>query len=61
MQPQNKAPDSAINAPLSAIDTTSIPIEEIDAMRTRELTAKAVSGILILLLKWFKISRELAK
>lgn len=32
--------------------------EEIDGMRMREITAKAVSGILLLLLKWFKISRE---
>lgn len=33
--------------------------EEIDAARTREISAKAVSGILLLLLKWLKVSRTL--
>ncbi len=32
--------------------------EEIDVMRHREITSKAVSAILILALKWFKVSRE---
>jgi hypothetical protein len=32
--------------------------EEIDGTRNREITAKAVSGILLLLLKWLKLSRE---
>lgn len=32
-------------------------IEELDAARQREITGKAVSGSLLLLLKWFKISR----
>lgn len=32
--------------------------EENDHTRTREITIKAVSGILILILKWFKLSRE---
>lgn len=27
-------------------------------MRSREITAKAVSGILLVLLKWFKVSRK---
>lgn len=31
--------------------------EELDAVRLQEIMAKAVSGILILLLKWFKVSR----
>ncbi|OCK80170.1 N1221-domain-containing protein [Lepidopterella palustris CBS 459.81] len=34
-------------------------IEELDAMRTQEILDKAVSGILILLLKWFKVSHIL--
>lgn len=34
--------------------------EEIDAARTREISAKAVSGILLLLLKWLKVSRTLS-
>ncbi|KAF2003112.1 protein required for hyphal anastomosis [Amniculicola lignicola CBS 123094] len=33
--------------------------EELDAMRTQEVLDKAVSGILILLLKWFKVSHIL--
>lgn len=32
--------------------------EELDAARTREINTKAVSGILLLLLKWFKVSRK---
>ena len=32
--------------------------EEIDINRHKEITSKAVSAILILLLKWFKVSRE---
>lgn len=32
--------------------------EELDAMRTQEILDKAVSGLLILLLKWFKVSRK---
>ncbi|KAF1990658.1 hypothetical protein K402DRAFT_389582 [Aulographum hederae CBS 113979] len=34
-------------------------LEELDAVRTQEISAKAVSGILILLLKWFKASHIL--
>ena len=32
--------------------------EELDAMRTQEVTDKAVSGLMILILKWFKVSRK---
>lgn len=34
-------------------------IDELDNIRLREITGKAVSGILLLLLKWFKRSRKL--
>ena len=37
-----------------------VSIEHLDAARSREITAKAVSGVLLLLLKWFKLSRECA-
>ena len=57
VQGQNRQPESA-NSAAPAIDTSLLPIEEVDAMRTREITAKAVSGILLLLLKWFKVSRK---
>jgi len=33
--------------------------EELDAMRTQEVLDKAVTGSLILILKWFKVSRKL--
>lgn len=33
-------------------------IDELDNVRLREITGKAVSGTLLLLLKWFKRSRE---
>jgi hypothetical protein len=32
--------------------------EEIDATRTREITSKAMTAILLLLLKWLRVSRE---
>ena len=33
-------------------------VEDIDAARTREITAKAATGIILLMLKWFKVSRK---
>lgn len=33
-------------------------LDEIDVTRHREITSKAVSAILLLVLKWFKVSRE---
>ena len=33
--------------------------EELDAARTREITSKAMTGILLLLLKWLRLSRML--
>jgi hypothetical protein len=32
--------------------------EEMDTMRTQEILDKAVTGALILILKWFKVSRK---
>ncbi|PSR90819.1 hypothetical protein BD289DRAFT_430307 [Coniella lustricola] len=40
-------------------DVSELPMEELDAIRTREITAKAVSGIMLLLLKWLKLSHVL--
>lgn len=42
-----------------ARETPELSPEELDNARTREITSKAMTGILILLLKWFRISREL--
>ena len=39
-------------------ESRTVPTEELDAIRGQEIMAKAVSGILILLLKWFKLSRK---
>lgn len=33
-------------------------VEELDIIRLREITGKAISGALLLLLKWFKRSRK---
>jgi Domain of unknown function (DUF3402) len=56
---QNRAQDPAlIPLPTSSFDTADLSIDEIEAMRSREITAKAVSGILLILLKWFKVSRK---
>lgn len=34
-------------------------IDELDNIRLREITGKAISGSLLLLVKWFKRSRKL--
>ena len=39
-------------------DGTDPEVEELNTVRTREITFKALSGSVILLLKWFKLSRE---
>lgn len=46
----------ASESPEGAADTS---VEVLNAVRTREITSKAVSGALLMLLKWFRISREL--
>ena len=40
-------------------DVTDPIVEELNAVRLREITSKAISGLLLMLLKWFKLSREL--
>ena len=55
-QPQR--PQDPANVPLpSTIDPSDLATEEVEAFRSREITSKAVSGILLTLLKWFKVSR----
>ena len=34
-------------------------IEEKNAIRLREITSKAIAGILLVLLRWFKLSRKI--
>jgi hypothetical protein len=38
--------------------TPELSLEEVDAARMREITSKAMTGILILLLKWLRVSRK---
>ena len=40
------------------LDIAKLGQDELDRMRSEEIAAKAVTGILLLLLKWFKVSRE---
>ncbi|KAF7889152.1 hypothetical protein EAF00_009452 [Botryotinia globosa] len=73
-QPQSSVPISArtngargpgqaqdpANIPLpNPIDLADLTVEEIEAMRFREITSKAVSGILLIVLKWLKVSHIL--
>lgn len=37
---------------------SGLSVEKIDVLRHREITSKAISAILISLLRWFKVSRE---
>ncbi len=41
-------------------DVPDVAAEELNAVRAREITSKAVSGSLLMLLKWFRISRKLS-
>jgi hypothetical protein len=41
------------------LETLNLSLEELDAVRTQEITAKAASGLLLLMLKWFGVSRML--
>ncbi len=43
---------------LFADEPQELNLEDTDIMRHREITSKAVSAILITLLKWFKTSRK---
>lgn len=43
--------------PQSSDPPPDLSLEDIDILRHREITSKAVSAILILTLKWFKASR----
>lgn len=54
-----RRPQEPLNPPVPIpVEAADLPIEDLDALRTREITAKAVSGILLTLLKWFKVSRK---
>ncbi|KAK1770302.1 N1221-domain-containing protein [Phialemonium atrogriseum] len=52
-----EAPSGANGAPKN--EPVSPSDEEIDAVRSKEISAKAVTGIMVLMLKWFKLSHVL--
>jgi len=59
-QAQRRPQQEPLNPPVSVpVEAADLAVEDLDALRTREITAKAVSGILLTLLKWFKVSRML--
>lgn len=39
-------------------DAPEMSLEDLDLARSREIEGKALTGVILLLLKWFKISRE---
>ena len=39
-------------------DGIDLIVEELNAVRSREIISKAVSGVLLILLKWYKVSRK---
>lgn len=53
---QQRSQDGSM--PGSQQEQADISPEEIDQARTREITAKAMTAILLLLLKWLRLSRE---
>ena len=48
--------NNGLNGP-GKMDVSSPSDSDVDEARSREIATKAVTGILILLLKWFKLSR----
>lgn len=42
-------------------ESLEMSLEDLDQVRARELEGKALSGVILLLLKWFKISRKLSR
>jgi hypothetical protein len=57
VQAQNRPDPASVPLP-NPVEPAEMPIEEIEAVRSREITAKAVSAILLVVLKWFKVSRR---
>lgn len=69
-QPPPFGPIPGVNGRVNGANSNNVPAntdgpepspEELDATRTREITAKAVSGIMLLLLKWLKLSRKFSE
>lgn len=59
-QSDSHDPDSDTGGMNGSIENNNeAVVDDLDTIRSQEITGKAVSGILILLLKWFKISHVL--
>jgi hypothetical protein len=60
IQGTNGQGPNGVNGGTGKVDAPTSPSDdEIDAVRTREIAAKAVTGVLVMLLKWTKVSRKL--
>ncbi|KAI4862203.1 N1221-domain-containing protein [Hypoxylon rubiginosum] len=58
--PANRSQENSMGTPSSANqDGTELSLEELDATRGREIESKAATGIILLLMKWLKISHVL--
>jgi hypothetical protein len=53
---QQRSQDGSV--PGSQTEQPEQSLDDIDLVRTREITAKAMTAILLLLLKWLRLSRE---
>jgi hypothetical protein len=52
---QANGPDATHNF---QYDLSNLSLDDLEVLRTQEITAKAASGLMLLLLKWFKVSRK---
>lgn len=54
---QNKTETNGVASEIP-FDISKLGNDELDKMRGEEIAAKAVTGLLLLMLKWFKVSRK---
>lgn len=54
---QNKIEPNGVTNEIP-FDVSKLGNDELDKMRGEEIAAKAVTGLLLLMLKWFKVSRK---
>lgn len=54
---QNKIETNGVTNEIP-FDVSKLGSDELDKMRGEEIAAKAVTGLLLLMLKWFKVSRK---
>lgn len=58
MNIRSVAQDGMMNGHLAEFEEADPVLEELNPMRLREISSKAISAILLMLLKWFKLSRK---